>query len=65
MQSVASLARAVGLALAAGLIYSAIAHSSLDGHAMKNERCFNPQNFGGRRNSIRGVSVGNLLCAFV
>jgi len=35
MQSVASLARAVGPTLAAGLIYSAIAHSSLDGHAMK------------------------------
>jgi len=35
MQSVASLARAFGPTLAAGLIYSAIAHSSLDGHAMK------------------------------
>jgi DHA1 family tetracycline resistance protein-like MFS transporter len=35
MQSVASLARAVGPTLAAGLIYSAIAHLSFDGHAMK------------------------------
>ena len=35
MQSVASLARAVGPTLAAGLIYSAIAHFSFDGHAMK------------------------------
>lgn len=35
MQSVASLARAVGPTLAAGLIYSAIAHLSFDGHLMK------------------------------
>jgi DHA1 family tetracycline resistance protein-like MFS transporter len=35
MQSVASLARAVGPALAAALIYSAIAHQGFDGHAMK------------------------------
>ena len=35
MQSVASLARAVGPTLAAGLIYSAITHLSFNGHAMK------------------------------
>jgi MFS family permease len=35
MQSVASLARAVGPTLAAGLIYSAVTHLSSDGHAMK------------------------------
>src|SRR5207248_77238 len=35
MQSVASLARAVGPTLAAVLIYSAITHQGFDGHAMK------------------------------
>ena len=35
MQSVASLARAVGPTLAAVLIYSAVAHMGFDGHAMK------------------------------
>jgi hypothetical protein len=35
MQSVGSLARAVGPALAAVLISSAIAHLSFDGHPMK------------------------------
>jgi DHA1 family tetracycline resistance protein-like MFS transporter len=35
MQSVASLARAVGPTLAAALIYSAVAHMGFDGHQMK------------------------------
>ena len=35
MQSVASLARAVGPTLAAVLIYSAVAHARFNGHVMK------------------------------
>ena len=35
MQSIASLARAVGPSLAAVLIYSAVAHAGFDGHVMK------------------------------